>query len=154
MLVLTHIPHLSRCSNLHQASDPWKNDDCLLLTTVFHQHLMSCIRHEKLEVCSLISEDGMDQSKWCLPRVRHLTKALQPLERPRVKLQGCWAHNVCLALHVVEVRQGSDSTMVIESLCKTLEMVHDKLGSKMPKKVLIWVSCQDIVCSASGNVLP
>ena len=70
---------------------------------------------------------------------------MQSLERPRVKLQGCWCHKVCLFLHVVEVRQPSDATMVAESVCKTLEAVKNRLGDKMPRKVLIWALCQDLL---------
>lgn len=87
----------------------------------------------------------MDQSKWSLPRLRNgiLTKSMQKLDRPRVKLQGVWAHNVCLTLNVVEVRQSSDATMVLEALSRTLERVHDlcqQQGKPMPAKVLVWVS--------------
>ena len=48
----------------------------------------------------MVAEDGMDQSKWALPRVRHgqLTKALQKLERPRTKVQGCFFPSVLVNL--------------------------------------------------------
>lgn len=77
----------------------------------------------------------MDQSKWALPRLRHgvQTKALQKLERPRIKLQGTWAHGVCLCLHVVEVRQGSDATMVLEAICRSLEHVHQRLQDRISR---------------------
>ena len=92
----------------------------------------------------MVAEDGMDQSKWALPRVRHgqLTKALQKLERPRTKVQGCWAHNVALFCHVVEVRQPSDGSTVVESMLKTIEYAESILKDKMPKKILIWVPRQ------------
>lgn len=88
----------------------------------------------------------MDQSKWALPRLRHgiLTKSMQKLERPRVKVQGVWAANVSLTLNIVDVRQSSDATMVVEALARTLERVAgicSDLGKKMPSKVLVWVSC-------------
>lgn len=88
----------------------------------------------------------MDQSKWSIPRLRGgvLTKSMQKLDRPRLKLQGCWAHNMVLMLNVIEVRQASDATMVLEAVAKCLERVHqmcvDK-GKPPPKKIYIWVSC-------------
>lgn len=87
-------------------------------------------------------QDGMDQSKWALPRLRHgvLTKSMQKLDRPRVKIQGVWCHQVALFLHVVEVRQPSDGSMVAESLAKSLEYVQTILKDKMPRKVLLIVA--------------
>lgn len=89
----------------------------------------------------------MDQSKWSIPRLRRgvLTKSMQKLDRPRVKLQGVWAHNVCLTLNVVEVRQASDATMVVEALATTLERVFNICSSQskpMPKKIFVWVLWQ------------
>lgn len=82
----------------------------------------------------------MDQSKWAVPRMRHhlLTKSLQKLDRPRIKIQGCWAHQVCLFLHVVEVRQPSDGSTVVEAMLKTIEYAEGILKDKMPKKIMIW----------------
>lgn len=79
----------------------------------------------------------MDQSKWSLPRLRHgiMTKAMQKLERPRVKVQGVWAANVSLTLNVVDVRQSSDATMVVEALARTLERVAG-ICSDLGKKIL------------------
>lgn len=86
----------------------------------------------------------MDQAKWSLPRLRRhvLTKSMQKLDRPRIKVQGCWAHGVLLAFQVIEVRQGSDGSMVVESLAKLLEHVKVKCnekGKKFPSKVVLWV---------------
>ena len=88
----------------------------------------------------------MDQSKWSLPRLRSnvMTKSFQKLDRPRVKLQGVWAHGICLTLNVVEVRQASDATMVLEALAATLERVRricESHGRKMPSKVILWDPC-------------
>ena len=85
----------------------------------------------------------MDQSKWALPRLRKgvMTKSFQKLERPRLKVQGVWAHNLCLTLNVVEVRQSSDATMVLEALADTLERVYTICRSKnrpTPTKIVIW----------------
>ena len=86
----------------------------------------------------------MDQSKWALPRQRNhtLTKSMQKMERPRVKLQGAWAHGVCLALEVISVRQSCDGAMVAETLSVLLDHVKricDSKGKAMPKKVVLWV---------------
>ena len=85
----------------------------------------------------------MDQSKWCLPRVKHgvLTKAMQKMDRPRIKLQGVWAHGIALCLYPIDVRQPADGTLVVESICKTLEYcatVLRRSGVGFPKRVIIW----------------
>ena len=91
----------------------------------------------------------MDQSKWCLPRLRHgtLSKSMQKLDRPRVKIQGVWCHQVCLHLHMVDVRLPSDGSTVAESVIKTLEHVHTILQDKMPRKILMIAARQNWSCS-------
>ncbi len=52
---------------------------------------------------SLITEDGMDQAKWRIPRYhgphgQRPLKSTQMLARPQLKIQGCWVHGVVLDL--------------------------------------------------------
>ena len=87
----------------------------------------------------------MDQSKWSIPRYRGMvqTKSFQKLERPRLKIQGVWAHNIVLTLNVIEARLASDASTVIEALLRTLEKVNELCAAKNkppPKKVFIFVT--------------
>lgn len=52
---------------------------------------------------SSLLQDGMDQSKWRIPRFhgpqgQRPLKSTMNLQRPQLKVQGCWCHNVCLDL--------------------------------------------------------
>ena len=87
----------------------------------------------------------MDQSKWAIPRSKVLTKNLAKYERPKGKIQGVWVHNICLCLFVVDPRVHCDASMVIETLCRSLEhakKICDRLRVEMPKRLLLWVTCQ------------
>lgn len=90
------------------------------------------------------NKDGMDQAKFCIPRCRAgvTTKSMAKYERPRVKIQGVWLHQALLSLHVVDVRQSGDASMVIECLSKDLEKMAEvckEQGKKTPKRLLLWV---------------
>ena len=89
----------------------------------------------------------MDQSKWAIPRSKVLTKNLAKYERPKGKIQGIWVHNICLCLFVVDPRVHCDASMVIETLCRSLEhakKICDRLQVDMPKRLLLWVTCQEV----------
>ena len=47
-------------------------------------------------------QDGMDQSKWRIPRYskQRPLKSTSMLQRPQLKVQGCWVHGVALDLWV------------------------------------------------------
>ena len=90
-------------------------------------------------------KDGMDQTKFCIPRCRAgvTTKSMAKYERPRVKIQGCWLHSVLLTLHVIDVRQSGDAAMVIECLSQDLEQMYKvcrEKGKQPPRRILCWVS--------------
>ena len=87
-------------------------------------------------------QDGMDQSKWAIPRCQQLTKALAKHERPIAKLQGVWMHNVALCMYALDVRQATDASMVVEALAQSLEKMWEicrKRGRPGPKRILLWV---------------
>ena len=89
-----------------------------------------------------LPEDGMDQSKWAVPRCQQLTKTLAKHERPRAKLQGVWMHNVALCMYALDVRQATDGSMVVEALARSLEKmwaICRQRGRPGPKRILIWV---------------
>ena len=95
------------------------------------------------DVGSFESKDGMDQSKWAIPRCRdlRLTKSLAKHERPRSKLQGVWLHNICLCLYALDVRQSADGSMVAECLAKALDKMKEICDAKQkpyPKRILLW----------------
>ena len=93
----------------------------------------------------MFPKDGMDQSKWSLPRFRGhtLTKELGKYQRPRLKLHGIWAANVGLYLFLMDPRQSGDSNLVAEAASLVLEKVKKRLGSRLP--------C-NIVCMADNTV--
>ena len=87
----------------------------------------------------------MDQAKFQVPRCRAgvTTKSMAKYERPRVKIQGCWLHSVLLTLHVVDVRQSGDASMVIECVSSDLERMNrvcQEQGKQRPKRILLWVT--------------
>ena len=49
-----------------------------------------------------MAQDGMDQSKWRIPRYagQRPLKSTSMLQRPQLKVQGTWCHNICLDLWV------------------------------------------------------
>lgn len=66
----------------------------------------------------LAIKDGMDQSKWGVPRNRgtRAAKSMAPLSKPKCKVQGVWAHGTMLKLYVLDPRMPSDSSTVLEML--------------------------------------
>ena len=78
-------------------------------------------------------QDGMDQSKWSLPRARHgiVTKPLAKHERVRTKVQGAWFHQICFCLYCLDVRQSSDASMA--TICA-------ERGVSPRRKILVMVS--------------
>ena len=63
-----------------------------------------------------IQIDGMDQSKWSIPRVvQHRgSKDLQKYIRPRLKIVGCWCSQYLLSLYIVDANYAHDSSLTCE----------------------------------------
>ena len=106
------------------------------------------------------SKDGMDQSKWAIPRVRHgrLTKRIAKHDRPKTKLQGCWLHGIVLCMFVLDVRQGGDGSMVCECFSRALDKMKeacDQRGKPYPKRIILWElwCCTWKVCCFSQKFL-
>lgn len=74
----------------------------------------------------------MDQAKWALPRLRSgiTTKSMGQFQRPKLKLQACWLHNVSLDLYLVDPRQAGDSSLVAECAMQTLELAAAKFAGQ------------------------
>ena len=60
--------------------------------------------------------DGMDQSKWALPRYpgNRVSKEFSKYIRPRVKLVGCWISGYLLSLNVVDANFAHDASLTVE----------------------------------------
>ena len=91
------------------------------------------------------SKDGMDQAKWTCPRNKRalVPKALSGHQKPRFKVEGVWCHNVSLHLYLIDSRVPSDSSMVIETLARSVQGVVDtcaRKGKPCPDQLLVWVS--------------
>lgn len=115
-----------------------------MLTLVCNAALHAARAHFSGLTC-LLTQDGMDQSKWALPRCRGgiQTKTLAKFDRPRTKIEGIWCHNVIMTLHVIDVRVAGDASMVAECLSRDLEKVVRicrELGKEPPRRILLWVS--------------
>ena len=78
-----------------------------------------------------INIDGMDQSKFRVPRVGRISqpKMLQALFRPTLHVTGSWAHGHRLSLWVSDEDLRKDSTTQQEVLSRTLTDVYQRFGS-------------------------
>jgi hypothetical protein len=61
--------------------------------------------------------DGLDQSKWSIPRYpgNKASKDLQKYIRPRLKIVGCWCSRYLLSLYVVDVNFAHDASCTVEA---------------------------------------
>ena len=105
-----------------------------------------CLAELSLILSALDTQDGMDQSKWALPRQRLLqsSKDAQNMLRPRMKVHAVWAHGVVLEMFVVHPGVPHDSALVLECLMRTMEDVSEifqKHGKPLPREMLSWVPC-------------
>ena len=66
-----------------------------------------------------IQVDGVDQSKWSLPRiVQHRgSKDVQKYIRPRLKVVGCWCSGYLLSLYLVDANFSHDASLTCEVPC-------------------------------------
>ena len=86
----------------------------------------------------------MDQAKWSCPRNEKAmnAKALSGFQKPRFKVEGVWVHNTVLALWIIDCRVASDSSMVLETLSRTIQVVGDaceRKGVAFPSQLCVWV---------------
>ena len=88
-------------------------------------------------------KDGMDQSKWSIPRCRgdRYSKTFEQLERPRIKVHGLWCHYRELMFFCADPRTAADSDFIIECAARGLERIAAQCresGAPMPTEVTIW----------------
>ncbi|CAJ1332287.1 unnamed protein product [Effrenium voratum] len=86
--------------------------------------------------------DGMDQSKFAVPRDPALRAAasLANIVNPRMKLHGAWALGWTLDLHVVDEPVKKDSAFVIETIALALEKafkIAAETGRRMPDQLVV-----------------
>ena len=103
------------------------------------------LKHPKTTQSFRSPKDGMDQSKWCLPRHRLLqqSKEFQGLQRPRCKIHAVWCHGVQLSLFVIHPGVPADSSLVVECFNRVMEQVVERFKEKerrLPSQALIWVT--------------
>ena len=70
-----------------------------------------------------VIEDGMDQCKFKVPRLRSIcrqSKLFQRLFRPTLHLSACWLHGYCIRVFVTDQDVKKDSSAQIEQLVRTL----------------------------------
>ena len=106
----------------------------VLLVSLFHFNLL----------CSE-PQDGMDQSKWALPRNRIVQSSREAaaIARPRMKLHGLWVHGVSLNLYICHPGVPADSSLVCECFARALQDCEDtfqRARKPMPKECLVFVS--------------
>ncbi|CAK9029740.1 RRM domain-containing protein [Durusdinium trenchii] len=90
--------------------------------------------------------DGMDQSKWRIPRYhgpngQRPLKSTMNLQRPQLKVQGIWIFNVLLDLYVLDPRVAADSTTVLETASRSIDFalqLCDELRVPRPNQLLVW----------------
>ena len=97
---------------------------CVSLDRDLEQHFQSLCPWESDKPTIFCQIDGMDQSKWSIPRYpqnqesKHVSKFI----RPRVKIIGCWMSGYLLSLYIVDTNFAHDASLTIEA--SQVEMVH------------------------------
>ena len=83
-------------------------------------------------LCCII--DGMDQAKFCVPRLRDriVTKVFEKLNRPRLQVIGTWIHGFQLALLIALPTMPKTSEVVMECIARGLNCIYAKYHS-LPK---------------------
>lgn len=84
-----------------------------------------------------IMQDGMDQSKFRVPRTRHAkSKLLARLFRPQLHIAGTWIHGKRLLLSVADEDTKKDAASQLEQLSIALDTVWREHG-KLPQGLCI-----------------
>ncbi len=93
-----------------------------------------------------VTTDGMEQSKWALPRYKNLRaqKSLSGFKRPRIKMQGVWLHWHSLTMYVMDPDQPHDAASVVECIARSLEemRVHCVAHNQpVPTEIVLMAAC-------------
>ena len=100
-----------------------------------------------------IVTDGMDQSHWCIPRLRQFRgpKRLSGVKRPKCKVQGCWAFYHGIHMFVADATQPHDSCMTCECIARCLEQcrtISEQRGQPLPAELVVMT---DNTCRENKN---
>ncbi|CAE7335211.1 unnamed protein product [Symbiodinium sp. CCMP2592] len=103
--------------------------------TFFRQHLMLGDRIMASSIGTSLMTlmiDGMDQSKYKVPRIRdQSSKLLGRLFRPTLHVAACWLHGRCLNFFVADECLKKNSETQLEMLGRTISEVMDS-GMRLP----------------------
>lgn len=143
------VPNWGRFQPFDFSLGHWASDSVLAWAVTWahwklSNHLMIVSFLWSLEIMSEPAKDGMDQSKFALPRNRIIqsSKEASAFVRPRIKLHGLWVHGISLNLYVIHPGVPADSSLIIECFSLALQDAIDMLeraGKQVPKECLIWV---------------
>lgn len=141
-LAFRHRSAFTVCDVCHQLKQQLRDNKCTLeerlgAVTMYREHLhdqfvdrssLWCLRTISSDHHSntlVIVTDGIDQSKFALPRDSGLRclSSLSKYHRPRAKVHGCWALGWVLRVGVMDETQAHDASCVLELLARTLEDV-------------------------------
>ena len=102
-----------------------------------------------------ICTDGMDQSHWCIPRLRQFRgpKKLDGpgVKRPKCKCQGVWAFYHGLHMYVADANQPHDACMTCECIARTLEqckIISEQRGQPLSAELVVMT---DNTCRENKN---
>ena len=80
--------------------------------------------------CLCCIQDGMDQAKFRLPRIREQpSKLWSQLYRPRLHVAGCWIHGKRLYFGIAPEDLPKDSVCQIEQLARALNALREEHGA-------------------------
>ena len=102
-----------------------------------------------------ICTDGMDQSHWCIPRLRQFRgpkKLGGPgVRRPKCKCQGVWAFYHGIHMFIADTNQPHDACMTCECIARTLEqckIISEQRGQPLPAELVVMT---DNTCRENKN---
>ena len=92
-----------------------------------------------------LTEDGMDQSKWALPRHRLLQASKEAAihVRPRMKIHAVWVHGIALNLYLVHPGVPADSSLIVEAFLRSLEDARElfSVPRRRCQKKFLYMHC-------------
>lgn len=115
----------------------------LITSEESYKHMLAPNNFSRPFVVTRAPKDGMDQSKWSIPRERsdRMSKAFQVFDRPRAKVHSVWVHYHELMFFVCDPRTSADSNLVIECASRALERVWEKCRTtnrQFPQELVVW----------------
>ncbi len=87
--------------------------------------------------------DGMEQSHWSIPRLRHHrgSKSLSAFQRPRAKVQGVWCFYYGIHMYIADATMPHDASLTCEVIARALERCREvarRRGIELPKELVVF----------------